>query len=286
MVRAAGALLNFLDKYRIGGPDLDSRSSQASNSLVFAIRTFSPKDIVAIDETTLTALRIFKASSHLSGSKAGSWNQRKEGLSLFNTLNRCSSIAGSKRMRSLFRSLPRSVSRIQERQEAVVFFSHPSQIDLVRSMKECLKNIRNVPKVLKKLISNQASVKDWKTLKNTMNYIIALGELCQKQSHRQANLEIPLLTNLSSLVNSKLYTIKCIIDQVFDSELSEEKQRFTVNAGIDSMLDERKRFHNGLPDFLYGIAQEEITKLPDYMSLHHGLCTSDWIHIICTAMAT
>ena len=46
MVRAAGALLHFLDKYQIGGPHLDAYGSQASHSIVFAIRSFSPEDLV------------------------------------------------------------------------------------------------------------------------------------------------------------------------------------------------------------------------------------------------
>ena len=46
MVRAAGALLNFLDKYQIGGPNLDARGSQTSGSLIFAIRSFFPEEYV------------------------------------------------------------------------------------------------------------------------------------------------------------------------------------------------------------------------------------------------
>ena len=46
MVRAAGALLNFLDKYQIGGPNLDVQGSQQTSSLVFAIRPFFPEDLV------------------------------------------------------------------------------------------------------------------------------------------------------------------------------------------------------------------------------------------------
>lgn len=266
MVRAAGALLKFLDKFQIGGPNLDAPGSQYPRSLVLSIRPYNPEDTVAIDETTLTALQIFKSSTHPSGSKSGSWNKRKEGLSLFNILNRCCSIAGSKRMKSLFRALPRSICLIQERQEAVVFFSHPSQIDLVHSIKECLKNIKSVPKILKKLSSNQASVRDWKTLKTTMNYIIALGELCHKHSQKTTKYEIKIMSSLSNLVTSQLYSVKHYIERIFDSELSEEKQRFTVNAGFDENLDEKKRFHNGLPDFMYHIAQEEVEKLPHFMS--------------------
>ena len=48
MVRAAGALLNFLDKYQIGGPNLDAYGSQAPRSIVFAIRSFIPENLVGM----------------------------------------------------------------------------------------------------------------------------------------------------------------------------------------------------------------------------------------------
>ncbi len=53
--------------------------------------------------------------------------------------------------------------------------------------------------------------------------------------------------------------------QVLDMEASERRQRFTVKSGVDASLDERRRIHNGLPDLLLSMAQEEIGDLPSYI---------------------
>ena len=84
MVRSAGALLNFVDH----------NNEADGGALVLSIRRFVLPDVVAIDETSLSALQVFNANWQPSGSKAGSWNRLREGLSLFKLLNRCRSVPG------------------------------------------------------------------------------------------------------------------------------------------------------------------------------------------------
>lgn len=48
-----------------------------------------------------------------------------------------------------------------------------------------------------------------------------------------------------------------------DFEGSQAAERFIVNRGIDSVLDEKKRIYNGLPDLLSRIAYEELEQLGD-----------------------
>ena len=86
MIRAAGALMKYVDKnYRLeDDPD------------VLFISTLSLDSILGVDIVTLTSLQVFNRHSQLSGSTAGSWNKKREGLSLFNSLNRCSSVVGTR----------------------------------------------------------------------------------------------------------------------------------------------------------------------------------------------
>ena len=78
MIRACGALLKYLDKNRVGGFNLESGGVP-----ILAVKQFTPQDIVRIDETSLTALQIFSLKWQTSGARAGSWNQKREGLSIF-----------------------------------------------------------------------------------------------------------------------------------------------------------------------------------------------------------
>ena len=63
MIRACGALLKFLDKNRIGGLDLDGKGGVP----ILAIRHFVPQEVLCVDETTLSALQIFKQRWQNSG---------------------------------------------------------------------------------------------------------------------------------------------------------------------------------------------------------------------------
>ena len=74
MNRACGALLKYLDKNRVGGLNLD-----CGGVPILAIKPFTPQDVISIDEATLSALQIFNTRWQTSGSRAGSWNQSREG---------------------------------------------------------------------------------------------------------------------------------------------------------------------------------------------------------------
>lgn len=259
MVRAAGALLRYLDKNKVNGPDLDHGSGGPP---ILAIRQWTPEQVVRVDETTLAALQIFTSTWQPSGARAGSWNRKREGLSLFNVVNRCKSVLGSRQLRYMLRCLPRNLSKIDERQEAVKFFSHPSQTDLVKSLQECLRKMKNISRFLQKLTSNQASVRDWKCLNSTILHMIVLTNICHSSKQKR----IKVLHDLACHSGSEeLTTMAQFLDKVFDVELSEERNRFVVKSGIDESLDERRRLHNGLPDLLYRVAQEEVEDLPDNM---------------------
>ena len=61
-------------------------------------------------------------------------------------------------------------------------------------------------------------------------------------------------------MNDQLGTIVQYFERVFDIEESEENSRFVVKHGVDSSLDHKKKVHNGLPNLLFQLAQEEVMK--------------------------
>ena len=62
------------------------------------------------------------------------------------------------------------------------------------------------------------------------------------------------------VMNDQLGTIVQYFERVFDIEESEENSRFVVKHGVDSSLDHKKKVHNGLPNLLFQLAQEEVMK--------------------------
>ena len=69
-----------------------------------------------------------------------------------------------------------------------------------------------------------------------------------------------------TIQNENLSLIMEYFEKVFDIELSLDSARFVVKHGVDENLDEKKRIHNGLPDLLFHLAQEEVQNLPDCMT--------------------
>ena len=92
---------------------------------------------------------------------------------------------------------------------------------------------------------------DWKRLKVSL---AILFELCQVCSNHGGDIYIfsrlrDCLQNSEDLVGSSQF-----LDQVLDVEASEQRGRFTVRAGVDSELDEKRRVHNGLPSLLLQVS--------------------------------
>lgn len=263
-IRSAGALLKFLDLNQ--SPEVPKKragkqTEEPVPTFILSIRPLMIENILSLDETTFTALQIFNADSRASGSKAGSWNKKREGLSLFSVLNRCKSVLGSKYLRHMCRCPTRNLNLIQNRQEVISFLASPGQGELVKALQGCLTLVKNVPKLLKSLVSTQASVKTWKSLKNSLQGGLMLIEICGQVPN-----PVNIFRKIRETPKEALHEIASFIDRILDMEMAEERQKFTVNSGIDEELDDMRRLHNGLPDLLLQIAQKEILDLPDFMT--------------------
>ena len=262
MIRACGALLKYLDKHNIGGMNLD-----CGGVPILAIKTYTPTEVVQIDNTTLTSLQVFSLTWQNSGTRSGRYNQRREGLSLYSLVNKTKSPNGSKYMKYMLKCLPRDIEVIKNRQYALAYFNQPSQLETTKLMKEALSKIRSANKYLKKLTSNQATVQDWKSMKSTLKNMLYLSQICANNVASNPN-SPHIVQCIGEKVHgdSLLGTLVQSVEKVFDVEDSESKCRFTVKPGVDEALDEKKRVHNGLPDLLLKLAQEEIDELPPCMS--------------------
>lgn len=165
MVRAAGSLLKYLEKNRVG-IELEADHIKVP---ILNIKTFSLKDQIAINSTTLSALQIFQQENHPSVYKSG-LNSSKEGLSLFGILNRCKSQIGSKLLRNWFLRPLRDLTILEQRHNAIAYLMSGSHIEIVHNLEGCLKQIRNVSRILSRMMQSQASIADWQALYKTLKF--------------------------------------------------------------------------------------------------------------------
>ncbi|XP_078354214.1 mutS protein homolog 5-like isoform X2 [Oculina patagonica] len=253
MVRSAGALIKYIDKKRIGVEmeDPDVRVP------ILGLKVFSLSDLLIVDNNTYSALQIFQKESHPSVYKMGAGNSgAKEGLSLFGISNRTRSVIGSHMLRMWFLRPSRDINLLQQRQKAVSYFMNLRNAELVASLQDCLKHIKNVSGILSRMTTAQASVGDWQALYKTAYNATYIADLC-----RRIPKEIEITKKVATCFTDELLEIGSLMSKIIDFDESTEQNRFVVKPGVDPALDEKKRTYNGLPDFMTKVAREELSKL-------------------------
>ena len=256
MVRAAGALMNYVDKnYRI--------NREEEPDVVF-MKQLTLNTILTVDTTSLTSLQIFSSQCQLSGSTAGSWNKRREGLSLFNVLNRCSSVVGSRFLRQMLRCPCGIIDIIKRRQHDIAFFCDRSNTTLCDGLAVSIKKVKNFQRLMKKLISNCMTLSDWHGVHRT---IVGLVEIAQYAQN--CNAEVYVMRNILCHVSEMTFNLHKLVDQVVDFKESATDGVLRVKPGVNEKLDEKRRLLNGLPDILNRVVVEEKEHLP----AHFKACT-------------
>ncbi|XP_055491051.1 mutS protein homolog 5 [Leucoraja erinacea] len=250
MLRALGGLLKFIERRRIG-VELEDPSVSVP---ILAIKKFVLNDIVHIDQDAYCVLQIFKSEVHPSVYKLASGV--KEGLSLFGVMNRCRSQWGTKLMRLWFMRPTINPEELNKRLDAIQFFMLARNTEIVQTLQDCLKHIRNVPSILKRMTLSYTKVSDWQALYKTVYNAVCIGDTCTSLPR-----SVELFAKISHTFTDDLHYIASLITKVVDFEGSNTENRFTVRPNVDPAIDEKKRKLMGLSDFLTEVARNELTLL-------------------------
>uniref|UniRef100_A0A674EEL8 MutS protein homolog 5 n=1 Tax=Salmo trutta TaxID=8032 RepID=A0A674EEL8_SALTR len=250
MLRSVGALLKCLDRRRVG-VELEDSSVGVP---ILQFHTYTLKDIVYVDQDTYSVLQIFKSELHPSVYKLQSGE--KEGLSLYGILNHCRCKFGSKLLRQWFLRPTRDLAVLNRRQEVVRFFSCPRNSDSLNTLQSSLRNIRNIPTLLRSMSLSHTKVSDWQGLYKTV-----YSAVCIRDTVRSLPQSIQLFQEISEGFSDDLYYIASLISRVVDFEGSLAENRFTVKPNVDPAIDEKKRRMMGLSDFLTDVARRELEHL-------------------------
>uniref|UniRef100_A0A8C7H4C7 MutS protein homolog 5 n=1 Tax=Oncorhynchus kisutch TaxID=8019 RepID=A0A8C7H4C7_ONCKI len=234
LLRSVGALLKCLDKRRVGVELEDSSVG------------------VPILQDQVSC--IFKSELHPSVYKLQSGE--KEGLSLYGILNHCRCKFGSKLLRQWFLRPTRDLAVLNRRQEVVRFFSCPRNSDSLNTLQSSLRNIRNIPTLLRSMSLSHTKVSDWQGLYKTV-----YSAVCIRDTVRSLPQSIQLFQEISEGFSDDLYYIASLISRVVDFEGSLAENRFTVKPNVDPAIDEKKRRMMGLSDFLTDVARRELEHL-------------------------
>uniref|UniRef100_A0AAQ5Y2F3 MutS protein homolog 5 n=1 Tax=Amphiprion ocellaris TaxID=80972 RepID=A0AAQ5Y2F3_AMPOC len=243
MVRkAVGALLKCLDRRRVGVELEDS-------SVGVPILQFHAYTLVFS-----SVLQIFKSELHPSVYKLQSGE--KEGLSLYGILNRCRCKFGSKLLRLWFLRPTQDLAVLHRRQEVIRFFTSPRNSEVLTTLQSSLRNIRNIPTLLRRMSLSNTKATDWQSIYKTV-----YSAVCIRDTVRHLPQSIQLFRDISEGFSDDLHYIASLISRVVDFETSLAENRFTIKPNVDPAIDEKKRKMMGLSDFLTDVARRELEYL-------------------------
>ncbi|XP_058864772.1 mutS protein homolog 5-like [Acipenser ruthenus] len=250
MMCAVGGLLRFMERRRVG-VELEDSSVRVP---ILAFKQFLLNNLVYIDHDTYCVLQIFKAEPHPSIYKLASGV--KEGMSLYGILNRCKSKFGSRLMRRWFLRPTRDLAVLNMRQEVIEFFTSPRNNQVLTTLQDCLKNIKGIPAMLRRMTLSNTKVSDWQAL-----YKISYNAVCIRDTVSSLPQSVQLFREISQAFSEDLHYISSLISKVVDFELSIAEKHFTIKPNVDPAIDEKKRKMMGLSDFLTDVARKELDNL-------------------------
>lgn len=135
-VCALGALLHFLDTPLV-------KLNLPTNFTIMSLRILNMDNLVWLGISTYESLQIFSVHEHPSAYK---WtkNSTKEGPSIFNVLNRCNSVLGSKFLKNILAQPTKNIDVIKYRHEFIEFCIKPCNESVILSLVNCIKHCRCV----------------------------------------------------------------------------------------------------------------------------------------------
>lgn len=221
------------------------------NPIITNVLVFHMEAQVLLDDCTFNSLNIFSNVYHPSSFKT---QVRRDGLSIFNMLNECSSSLGAQELKAMLKQPIRDILQLKLRFATIEWCLKQENFDHVVTLRGYLKNLLNINLIVSRIVVNHGRTNDWKSLKKTIYFASVVCETCAMLN--KDSIRTTILQELAEFTSSEM-TVKQILftlDKIIDLEGIEEKKRFYVKEGSDAEIDAAREALDEIKVNLHGHA--------------------------------